>query len=164
MADAHTDKNRVISRRELLAYRAAFKLHIFKQIRKVFNTLKEREGFSQKELATALGIDEGLLSRRLKGENDMRLETFSDLARGLECKIDVNLIPISEIVRIAYIKKEQEYWGDNPSTYGMSGEGDYLKVSAPQKSRLVKSASPSEGSELTQEVGNITTAAVSHVI
>ena len=85
---------RVIPKKELLAYRAAFKLQIFRKIRKAFDSMKDREGFSQKSLAIALGVDEGLLSRRLRGEHDMRLETFSDLARGLECKIDVMLVPI----------------------------------------------------------------------
>lgn len=111
-ARSHEDR-RVIPPRELAAYRAAFKLQIFRQIRKVFNQLKGREGFSQKDLAIALGVDEGLLSRRLQGKNDMRLETFSDLARGLECRINVELVPIAEIRRLAHSMNERKLWGDS---------------------------------------------------
>ena len=105
MADKTTV--RIIPKRELLAYRADFKLRAFRQIRKMFNLLKGREGFTQKDLAIALGIDEGLLSRRLSGKNDMRMETFSDLARALECKIEVELVHISEIERRAALERER---------------------------------------------------------
>jgi transcriptional regulator with XRE-family HTH domain len=90
---------RPISKRELLDYRAEVKNEIFRQIRKMFHRLKQT-GFTQKDLATKLGVDEGLLSRRMRGENDMRLETFSDLARGLDCRIDVRLTPLSEVVAL----------------------------------------------------------------
>lgn len=43
-------------------------------------------------------MDKGQLSRRLRGDYDLKLETLSDLARGLECRIDVRLIPLSEVV------------------------------------------------------------------
>ena len=43
-------------------------------------------------------MDEGQLSRRLRGDYDLKLETLSDLARGLECRIDVKLIPLNEVV------------------------------------------------------------------
>jgi|SRR5882724_1250373 len=88
-----------ISKRELLDYRAEIKSEIFRQIRKMFQRLKQT-GFTQKDLAKKLGIDEGLLSRRMRGENDMRLETFSDLARGLDCMIDVKLTPLTEVLAL----------------------------------------------------------------
>jgi transcriptional regulator with XRE-family HTH domain len=85
-----------ISQRELLAYQADVKGSIFRQIRQVFSRLKEK-GFTQKELAARIGMDEGQLSRRIRGDFDLKLETLSDLARGLECRIDVRLTPLSEI-------------------------------------------------------------------
>jgi transcriptional regulator with XRE-family HTH domain len=90
---------RPIPKRELLNYRAEIKNEIFRQIRKMFHRLKQT-GFTQKDLATKLGIDEGMLSRRMRGENDMRLETFSDLARGLDCRIDVRLTSLTEVVSL----------------------------------------------------------------
>jgi transcriptional regulator with XRE-family HTH domain len=87
--------NKPLSKRELLAYRADIKGSIFRQIREVFSRLKEK-GLTQKELAERIDMDAGLLSRRLHGDYDLRLETLSDLARGLDCRIDVKLRPISE--------------------------------------------------------------------
>lgn len=83
-----------ISKRELLAYRADIKGAIFRQIRQVLARLKETAGFTQKDLAAKIGVDEGQLSRTLRGENDPQLETLSDLARGLDCRIEVRLVPI----------------------------------------------------------------------
>jgi transcriptional regulator with XRE-family HTH domain len=86
----------VVSKRERLAYQADIKGSIFRQIRQIFGRLKE-EGFTQKDLAARIDMDEGQLSRRLRGDYDLKLETLSDLARGLECRIDVKLTPLSEV-------------------------------------------------------------------
>lgn len=86
----------VISKRELLAYRADVKGSIFRQIRQIFNRAKE-QGFTQKHLAARIDMDAGQLSRRLRGDYDLKLETLSDLARGLECRIDVKLIPLADV-------------------------------------------------------------------
>ena len=83
-----------ISERELLEYQADVKGSIFRQIRQMLAFLREA-GFSQKDLAIKIGMNEGQLSRRLRGDYDLRLETLSDLARGLDCRIEVNLEPIS---------------------------------------------------------------------
>lgn len=88
-----------ISKRELLAYRADVKGSIFRQIRKRFAHLKER-GFSQKDLGFRIDMDAGQLSRRLRGDYDLRLETLSDLARGLDCRIDVKLTPLAEVIAL----------------------------------------------------------------
>ena len=92
-----------IPRLELLEYRADVKLEIFRQIRRRFNYLAEKFGFKQGDLAQRLSLDKGLLSKRLKGENDMRLETLSDLARGLDCRIDVMLTPLDKLVTVAQL-------------------------------------------------------------
>jgi transcriptional regulator with XRE-family HTH domain len=89
-----------IEERELLDYRADVKGRLFRQIRKRFRQLQSEHGFSQAHLAKRLRLDTGLLSRRLKGDNDMRLETLSDLARGLDCRIDVRLTPLTDIVSL----------------------------------------------------------------
>jgi transcriptional regulator with XRE-family HTH domain len=82
-----------VSKRELMAYQADLKGTIFRQIRQTFARLKQ-SGFTQKDLATKIGMNEGQLSRRLRGDYDLRLETLSDLARGLGCRIDVKLTPV----------------------------------------------------------------------
>jgi transcriptional regulator with XRE-family HTH domain len=89
-----------IPERELLAYQADVKGAIFRQIRQIFSQLKQ-SGFTQKDLAIKIGMNEGQLSRRLRGDYDLRLETLSDLARGLECRIDVKLTPIRSVQLLA---------------------------------------------------------------
>lgn len=86
-----------ISERELAEYQAYVKGTLFRQIRKRFRQLKQDFGFTQAHLAKRLGVDEGLLSRRLHGDKGMRLETLSDLARGMDCRIDVKLTPLTDI-------------------------------------------------------------------
>lgn len=93
-----------IPKRELLAYSAEVKYEIYRQIRKRFHQLRAACGFDQNHLAKRLGVDKSLVSRRLKGENDMRLETLSDLARGLDCRIEVTLTPLDRILTIADLK------------------------------------------------------------
>jgi len=48
-------------------------------------------------------MDEGQLSRRLRGDYDLRLETLSDLARGLECRMDVKLTPLADVGRPEFV-------------------------------------------------------------
>jgi transcriptional regulator with XRE-family HTH domain len=104
-----------IARRELLAYQADVKGSIFRQIREVLARFKER-GFTQKELAAKIGMDAGQLSRRLRGDYDLQLETLSDLARGLECRIDVKLTPINQLLNANYEEPREETKRTAPSS------------------------------------------------
>jgi transcriptional regulator with XRE-family HTH domain len=83
----------VLSERELLSYQADLRSQIFRQVHRTFRHLKER-GFTQRKFAKRLGMHASQLSRILKGENDLRLETLSDLARALECRIEVRIVPL----------------------------------------------------------------------
>lgn len=85
-----------IAEREFLAYRADVKGALFRNIRQRFAKLKEG-GFTQKDYAAKLGMNEGQLSRLLRGDTDIRLETLSDMALGLGCRIDVTLTPLEDI-------------------------------------------------------------------
>jgi transcriptional regulator with XRE-family HTH domain len=106
----------VISHRELLAYQADLKGSIFRQIREMFNYFK-LNGFTQKALADRIGMDEGQLSRRLKGNYDLRLETLSDLARGMDCRIDVQIMPLSYVLN-STAPAEYEILGGSVQIYG----------------------------------------------
>lgn len=86
-----------IAERELLAYRAEFRNSIFRQIHKRLREAKER-GFTQKQMAASLAMNEGQLSRLLRGDSDLRLETLSDLARALDCRIRAELTDLSDPV------------------------------------------------------------------
>jgi transcriptional regulator with XRE-family HTH domain len=82
-----------LSERELLSYQADVRGQIFRQIHRVFLNLKQ-QGFTQRKFAKRLRMHPSQLSRIMKGDSDLRLETLSDLARALECRIEVRIIPI----------------------------------------------------------------------
>jgi transcriptional regulator with XRE-family HTH domain len=123
-----------ISKRELLAYQADVKGSIFRQIREVLTRFKER-GFTQKELADKIGMDPGQLSRRLRGDYDLQLETLSDLARGLDCRIDVKLTSINQVLNANDVRlvKAME---DAPDANRRSQPPRLGKPKEPQKAPL----------------------------
>ena len=127
-------RNAPISKRELLAYQADVKGSIFRQIRQRFARLKEN-GFTQKDLATKIGMNEGQLSRRLRGDYDLRLETLSDLARGLDCRIAVTLVPLANVALF-----EPRPASSSSSAYGTAtgASKQYEEVLAPLKWRSLK--------------------------
>jgi len=106
-----------ISKLELLAYQADLKGSIFRQIRQIFHRMKQH-GVTQKTLARRIGIDEGQLSRRLRGDYDLRLETLSDLARGLECRIDVKLTPLTDVALTIETQDTKSKAGGHPVVSG----------------------------------------------
>lgn len=82
-----------ISERELRAYRAELRVGIFRQVHARLNTMKA-QGLTQEEVAARIGMQPSQLSRLLKGENDLQLETLSDLARALDCRIVATVVPL----------------------------------------------------------------------
>ncbi len=80
---------------EFLRYRAEVKGDLFRQVHARFQEMKEK-GLTQKQLAKRLGMNEGQLSKCLKGQRDFRLETLSDLARALGCRIRPTLEPLQK--------------------------------------------------------------------
>lgn len=108
----------VIAHRELLAYQSDLKGSIFRQIREMFSYLKQN-GFTQKALADRIEMNEGQLSRRLRGTYDLRLETLSDLARGMDCRIDVQIMPLSYVLNKHV--SEYSFHGVNVQIYGLLG-------------------------------------------
>jgi hypothetical protein len=128
-----------VSKRELLAYQADVKGSIFRQIRERFARLKQ-SGFTQKEWAARIDMDEGHLSRRVRGDYDLQLETLSDLARGLECRINVQLMPLAEaaVAQRNYVSPKSarlrfecpERNEESPKTTKSWDEADDLEVAA----------------------------------
>lgn len=100
-----------IAERELLTYRAEFRNSLFRQIHRRLRQLKEK-GFKQKTMAVLLDMDEGQLSRLLRGESSLRLETLSDLARALDCRVRPVLSPLEPYSEKVHIQRT-DYSDDN---------------------------------------------------
>ncbi len=64
---------------------------------KAFRRLKLEKGITQKDIAQSLGVDPALISKRLKGETNLTIETISDLATAMEIEICPNAKSWSEI-------------------------------------------------------------------
>src|SRR5690348_14956152 len=86
-----------IPKHELADYAADVKSQLLRQIRRRFKLLHERDEFTQSDLAARLGVNKAVICRRLQGENDMRVETMAEMARGLDCRVDVTLTPIGQV-------------------------------------------------------------------
>lgn len=85
---------------EKAGYRARLKDRLFRELRGVFRRRKER-GLTQKEIARRLGIDEALVSKRLRGEANLTLDTLCDLARAMDARIDVKVTPLDAVAMAA---------------------------------------------------------------
>jgi transcriptional regulator with XRE-family HTH domain len=99
MSNELTDLNSrpPFSEEELLAYRLRLKSGLFRQLRALFRRRKAEEGLTQKELARRLNTDEALISKRLRGETNLTVDTLCDLARGMGARIDFKVTPLSEV-------------------------------------------------------------------
>lgn len=78
---------------ELLVYQEELKEKMFRALRKHF-----KEGqITYATVAERLGIAQWRAERMLKGEQGLRLEQLSDLARALDARFQVKLDTFSEI-------------------------------------------------------------------
>lgn len=89
-------KDEMITKRELWEYRAELKGQLFRALREMLSSLQS-SGVNQATIARRLNADPARVSKRLSGKENMTLETISDLARAMECRIDVQLTHFSEM-------------------------------------------------------------------
>lgn len=67
-----------------------------------FRKREEQPGFSQDRLATLLNVDKALISRRLKGMENLTLRSLSSMATALDCRLVVKFQPFEEIDKPNY--------------------------------------------------------------
>lgn len=65
----------------------------FNAMRLAFN----EKCLSQDQIAARLGVDKGLISKRLKGQENLTLKTLSFMATAMDCRLQINFIPYDEI-------------------------------------------------------------------
>ena len=56
-----------------------------------------KSGLSQDEIADRLGRDPAFISRCLRGQNNMTVRTINNIARSMNCRLDVNFQALSEL-------------------------------------------------------------------
>jgi transcriptional regulator with XRE-family HTH domain len=56
-----------------------------------------KSGLSQDKVADRLGVDKGLISKRLKGRENLTLKTLSFMASAMECRLAIDCIPYAEV-------------------------------------------------------------------
>ena len=84
-----TNEKRILDE-ELEVFRAALKRKLHSQIYRIFLKLKKTTGLTQKDIAERLNIDQALVSKRLRGDANITLDTISDLARAMEATIELS--------------------------------------------------------------------------
>jgi ribosome-binding protein aMBF1 (putative translation factor) len=93
MADG---KRRKISSNELLdEYYAA--LHsAYDSLLRAFR-FRSQFGLTQDDLANRLGVDKGLISKRLRGRENFTLKTLSAMASAMDCRLLISFVPYEEV-------------------------------------------------------------------
>jgi transcriptional regulator with XRE-family HTH domain len=107
--------------RELLAYREEFKRSVFRQIH-AWLAVRKATGLTQKAIADRIDMDDGQLSKFLKGERDLRVETLSDVSRALDCRIVAKLEPlkVASSASLTFFDSDQPTDDDVPTVEGAS--------------------------------------------
>lgn len=83
---------------------------------KAFRKREEDSGFSQESIAILLNVDKALISRRLRGIENLTLRSLSYMATALNCRLIVKFEPNEEIVKANYPGKNYlKYTASNAS-------------------------------------------------
>lgn len=55
-------------------------------------------GMTQKDIAERLGISEAYISRCLRGHKNMTVRTMSNIARAMDCRIDLSVTHLDSLI------------------------------------------------------------------
>ena len=101
------DQTVALSNEEKGFHRACLRLDLFKALRSLYRKRKLERGLTQKELAARLNTDPAVVSRRLKGEDNVTLDWVCDFARALDARVDVSIQPL-EAVQFIPVKTDMQ--------------------------------------------------------
>jgi len=59
--------------------------------------MRAREGLTQDGVAEMLGVDKSLVSRRLRGEENLTLKTLSFMATAMKCRLSMSFVPYEHV-------------------------------------------------------------------
>jgi transcriptional regulator with XRE-family HTH domain len=84
-----------ISRDELAERWFAFQHELLTQLQGAARAAAAR-GLTQENIADRLGKDPAFVSRCLRGQQNMTTRTMHDLARAMDCRLDIRLEPLDD--------------------------------------------------------------------
>ena len=70
-----------------------FKQQVLDKLQAAFRASK----LKQEDIALRLGKDPATISRCLRGQRDMNLRTMHDLARGMNCRLQIEVTPLDQL-------------------------------------------------------------------
>jgi|GEM_PF-5518692 len=102
---------------QLGAAKADLVYKIFSQLREMWH-LRSGQGVTQKQLCEKLGgLDAGQMSRTLKGQENLTIETISKLFAALEAELEIKAIPLENSATFTFAqtatKVADEYFQSN---------------------------------------------------
>lgn len=133
----NTSRRDPFKKEELEAYRARVKFGIFRGLRAFFRRRQNEAGLTQKEVARLLGTDEALISKRLKGEANLTLDTLCDLARSMGARLDVKVTPLQEVTPLHSGAMDKQSYFVLGANFKESTAYDHCLSSPPAKQQNV---------------------------
>lgn len=91
------EKGKNLSEKEKNKFRVRFKGDVIRQLRGLFDRFAREEKLTQKELAQRVNADEALISKRLKGEANLTMNTVSDMARAMGARPELRLFAYKDM-------------------------------------------------------------------
>ncbi len=84
---------------EKAIYRARLRSALFHKLRALYRRRKREWGWTQRDLAQRVDTDPAVVSRRLKGRENVTLDWICDFARALDARVEVSIVPLSAVRR-----------------------------------------------------------------
>ena len=111
-------------REEVLAeYWFAVRHKAFEEMLRAYRDAHDTQGLTQDHIAARLGRDKGFISRCLRGKENITLRTMSNIARAMDCRLDVAVSELSaaasasvHYVASAPIEKQFQYVAPSTSS------------------------------------------------
>ena len=77
----------------------------YTNLHKAYNAMWQafkKRGLSQDQIAERLGVDKALISKRLKGTDNLTLKTLSFMASAMECRLTIDYVPYENVQAAAF--------------------------------------------------------------
>lgn len=70
---------------------------VISKIQETYRRVSKDDRINQKTIAKRLGKDPATISRCLSGQTNMTMRTLYELARAMDCRLEISVQPLSEL-------------------------------------------------------------------